>query len=439
MIEVLRKEMELLGLNTQSRFLLAVSGGVDSMVLWSLFQQSNLNFGIAHVNFSLRGEDSNLDAQFVKKQAEKLKVECHYLKADTNEYAKEYKLSTQMAARDIRYNWFNELMSEYDYNHLVTAHHLDDAVETFLINLNRGTGLNGLKGMTSSPKIFRPLLKVEKDAIMDYADKNQIEFREDGSNNELKYERNWFRYQILTPWKERNPQLLKNMQSNMERIQTSAMMVDDFLLREGSMLRSQLENSYLQFDDILKLRFREEVLYFLLEDYGFNYDQVKDILRGIEKGKVGRVFHSDSYSLFIDRERALIENRVDDRINEGIQIKENTKEVENPIHLAIEKLDKTMFQPKTSKKVEFFDNGKLTYPLDCRIWQEGDFIVPLGMKGKKKVSDILIDNKVPINEKNRAYVLCSGGKIVWLIGHCISEQFKVENQTEQILKVEWMD
>lgn len=427
---------ENLNLEENSKTLLAISGGVDSMVLWHLFEQSNHSYGIAHVNFSLREKESDQDEALVRETAQKRGIPYHPLKVDTEKYAKENKLSIQMAAREIRYNWFAELQKKEGYTHLATAHHLDDSIETFFINLNRGTGLKGIIGIHSQNGIVRPLLNASKESIRAYAEQYDILYREDKSNASIKYERNWFRHELIDLWKSHNPNLLETMNENLKRFKEAQEMVDLLLEESSAELKEQLTKGHLEIDQLKTIKFRQSVLYHLLKPYGYTENQIINLLKCIEGKQVGKVFLTKTHELQVDRARINLKKREDQLIFDGeCKIEKGDFSIMKPTHLNGKELTREAFKFSASKNKEGFDANKLEYPLLLRKWHNGDWMIPLGMKGKKKISDILIDEKLSLQQKEGVFVLLSNNKIVWLLGLKVDERFKLTSETTAVLSL----
>jgi tRNA(Ile)-lysidine synthase len=435
---LLKQQLQQQGIRKEETVLLAVSGGVDSMVLWALFREIGQKHAIAHLNFSLRGKESDADEALVREQALRWKVPHHFSKVDTQQYAEEQKLSIQMAAREIRYKWFEKLINNHQYAVLATAHHLEDSIETFLINLNRGTGLKGLRGITSDNKVIRPLLACTKEEIRAYAEENKVLFREDSSNSSLKYERNWFRHQLVGLWKQHNPTFLSNMQNTLKRLDRAQSMLEDYCRKEGApIIESLREREAISFQQINALKFPLEILYYTLHPFSFTEEQLRELLRCIEDKKVGRQFLSVSHQLTVDREEVFINELQESTGGESTWLKKEDHSLNYPLRLYQQQIDRSAFEINTSKEVEHFAAEKLKYPLELRKWRKGDSMIPLGMKGKKKISDILIDAKVPLKDKDQVYVLCSGENIVWLLGFRIDERYKVSASSKQIVQLRW--
>ncbi len=437
MLQSVEQQLKELGIVKEEKILLAVSGGVDSMVLWHLVEQLGQEYAVAHVNFSLRGEESDEDEKLVHAVGQQRKIRVHSQKANTNEYAQENGLSTQMAAREIRYNWFEELIADFAYKTIATAHHLEDSIETFLINLNRGTGIKGLIGIGSNQKRFRPLLNFSKAEIREYAKSNNIRFREDRTNDSTKYERNWFRHKILGPWKEHNPQFLESMRLTLRRMQAANASLSVAIGSELKRIRNEALKGKISLDTLDQLQHKKEVLYEFLSSINFTESQVDNLLLAIEQKAVGKAFHSSQFAIQLDRSSILIKSKEESIAKNSILIPKGTTKVEQPVKLLLKTLEAKSFQLHSKNNTEGFDLDKLQFPLELRPWQKGDYMTPLGMKGRKKVSDLLIDEKVPLFEKEKIFVLCSNQEIVWLMGLRISEKFKVEKNSNKVLQVEW--
>ena len=436
--DLIHKTKERLKTIEQPKLLLAVSGGVDSSLLWYLIDHCEVPYALAHVNFSLRGKESERDEQLIKDKAKKLKLDLHLKRVDAASEAQQMGLSIQESARKIRYAFFEELMEKKQFTHLLTAHHLDDSFETFLINLNRGTGLKGLTGINQSDKLWRPLLNCSKKEIRTMAEALDLSYREDASNAEVNYLRNFFRHEIIAKWESRNPQILETMQANMQRIQEYQELVDDYLDEKVNSLKEEVDQGYLSYNSIMQLKHPKLVMAELFKPYGFNFDQLADCLNLIQsKFLSGSKFISATHQLVLDREKLLLLD-----IN-----KQTEKAVDYELTLSPQRLtepfylDLTILEQSPADLQEqnsyFLDFESLREPLILRKWQEGDRIQPLGMKGKKKVSDILIDAKVSLPEKQNVWLVESAGNICLVFGFGISESFKVKSASKKILKVAW--
>tara|TARA_B110000046_G_scaffold28052_1_gene28778 strand:+ start:75273 stop:76595 length:1323 start_codon:yes stop_codon:yes gene_type:complete len=436
MFKTFKKEFKNCNIRFDQKILIAVSGGVDSMVLWDLMEKSNYLYGVAHVNFSLRGEDSDIDQELARRIATERKTPFFSKKVDAIQFAKESGVSIQMAARSLRYDFFQELEEKYEYNSLATAHHLEDDVETFLLNLNRGTGVKGLVGIRSTAERFRPLLSFTKSEIRAYADENSIEFREDKSNESNEYDRNWFRHEIIAPWKERNPSLLKTMRQNLHHLKETYDILDEFVGKQSASLRKELDNDYINFLTIEKLDRKQFYLYHVLSPLGFTSVQVNNLLVCIKKKQVGKVFIGKNSNLYVDRKRVEIIRGIKDEAPVVYLIEKNTTLIHDPIGVEFQDLMKEEYKSGIkSKKEEVVDRSKLVFPLKIRKWAAGDKMQPLGMTGSKKISDILINLKISRAQKGQIYVLLSEDKVVWLIGHRLDNRFKVNDESIKLLRM----
>jgi tRNA(Ile)-lysidine synthase len=436
MFKGFKKEFKSCGIRFDQKILVAVSGGVDSMVLWHLMDQSKYLYGVAHVNFSLRDKESDADEELIKRIAADREIPFFSKKVDTKSYAKNNGVSIQMAARTLRYDFFQEVMGEHFYDTLATAHHLEDDVETFLLNLNRGTGVKGLAGIRSTTERFRPLLGFTKKEIRDYAKQNEIDFREDKSNESTLYDRNWFRHEIINPWKERNPSLLNTMRQNLHHLKETYDILDEFVHRQSLELREELKQGYIQYATIERLDRKQFYLYHVLGPLGFTSVQVNNLLVCIRKKQTGKVFFGKDSTLFVDRERVEITSGTKAEGPLVYLIEKNTTLVSDPIHLEFKRVlrDELDLELRDNNQ-EVIDRSKLVFPLKIRKWEPGDKMQPLGMQGKKKVSDILIDLKVSRAQKEQTYVLLSEDKVVWLIGLRLDERFKVSESSTKLLQI----
>ena len=415
--------------------ILAVSGGVDSVVMAYLFYQLKLPFEIAHCNFSLRGEASDKDEEFVRALARKFDVKVHVKKFDTEQFASKNKVSIQMAARDLRYAWFDELLSTSERNRIATAHHQGDMIETMLFNLTKGTGISGLHGMQPlSTKIIRPILFLNRDEIITYANENSIDWREDDSNASVKYARNLIRHEVVPVLKRLNPSLEKAFAKSAKRIKSS----EDFMHHQIKLLRGELvafqnEHIVINRSRLVQLPGAEVVLHELIKEFGFNYDQSCDII-SISPDESGALFYSLNHVLNVDRDNYLISSVSIDDVS--IKIVESDREVAvMGRNFDIEEVGAEDLTITSSVEIAYLDKNALEFPLTLRTWQAGDYFYPLGLGGKKKLSDFMIDSKIALNLKRSVLVLVSGDQIAWVVGHRIDERYKVQDSTELIYKV----
>ncbi len=422
------------------KILLTVSGGVDSMVLMHLFASQSYNVGIAHCNFGLRGEESDEDDVLVAEQAAKLGIECYMKRFDTLGEVEATGESIEMVARRQRYEWFDELCREHGYTSIAIAHHINDSIETFFINLLRGTGLRGLTGITNHRgNIFRPLMFATRKEILDFAAHNKIPFREDSSNRSTKYLRNKVRLGLIPRIIDIKPQFTSQMRRNLDRLRDAQSFIDRCIDQIAVETISESEGIYkLHCDKINGELPRDFVLFQLLSTrFGFKADVVDSLLKVMDSSAgSGQRFYSKEYVAYIDRGEVLI-THIEDSDPCYITISEQMFRAycgNSALH--IEKLDVDLLESLvTAESVALLDCDKLTYPLTLRRWQEGDYMNPLGMHGRKLISDMLIDMKVSMPAKNRQFVLLSGDEVVWLVGRRIDERYKITPSTENVMRI----
>ncbi len=414
------------------KLLLAVSGGLDSMVLLHLLQQLPYTIAIAHCNFQLRGIESFEDQSFVQNYALQHQIPFYYTQFDTQAFANDYKLSTQVAARELRYDWFYEQLELHQFDFVLTAHHADDNLETFLINLSRGTGLDGLSGIPAqNDTVLRPLLPFSRAAIEEYAKANNLQWREDSSNASDKYLRNQIRHHLVPMLKELNPDFLKAFGMTQEYLQQAQELVSDAAsMVYQQVAREEEDTIYFDLKQLLRLPNYASYLYQWLKEYGFSaWDDIYNLV----DSQSGKQVFSSEYRLLKDRDFFIL-SPIQEPEKEIYFIEKNQDKVKIPLKLQFCKVADIN---KADSSAIFVDESKLAYPLVLRKWQEGDFFYPLGMKGKsKKVSKFFKDEKMALLDKENTWLLCSNEAIVWVIGMRADERFKVENITNTILKIE---
>jgi len=426
------------------KILLAVSGGMDSMAMAELFSRSECTYGIAHCNFLLRGKESDSDESFVKALAKKLKVPCYIRQFFTTDYADEHGLSTQMAARELRYNWFNELLTKEGYQFLATAHHLDDQIETFFINMLRSTGIAGFHGiLPKQGKIIRPMLFASREEIEEFIKKNHLVYREDKSNQEIKYLRNKIRHELIPVLSEINPGFSAILTENIYRIrEAESIFRDNVNHARNSILRKKKERILISINELKKLSPLTTYLFEFLSPFGFNYSVAKDVSEALDE-EAGKQFYSPTHRLIKDRNDLIIIQLVSVKKSDvektEFQILENKTRLRTPLNLTIKKMLKDHdFQVDVSPRVANFDLHKITFPLTLRKWQPGDVFHPFGRDHKKKLSDFFTDSKLSIDDKENIWILCSGGKIAWIVGHRIDNRFRITPKTKQVIQIKWV-
>jgi len=421
---------------TTDKILATVSGGIDSVVLCELLHELKISFGIAHCNFGLRGDESDADELFVKKLAKKYEVPFYSENFNTNVFAQQEQISTQMAARLLRYTWFEKVRQKHGYQYIATAHHQNDTTETILLNLTKGTGIAGLHGIpVKNGKVIRPLLALTKDDIYEYITLKQLIWREDSSNETTKYQRNKIRHEVIPVLKEINPNLENTLAQSVQKISGAEQIFNRYInqVRE-EILKAEKEVVYLAIDSLQKVTALPVVMHELLKNYGFNYETVQEIIQAFN-AIPGKTFHSATHVLVKDREQLVITPK-DLGAFGSYEIEPGATSLAIPgLKLQLKQVPAAGYQLPRSRKIAALDINLLQFPLKVRPWKEGDWFVPLGMKGKKKISDFLIDEKIPANLKPQVQVLTSDKSIVWVIGYRLDNRFKVTDKTEEILEI----
>ncbi len=413
--------------------LLAVSAGIDSVALCELFHQSGYPFAMAHCNFGLRGEDSDADEQFVVKLGKRygVPVFCKHFK----EEMRRHKDSTQVAARKFRYEWFFGLLEKQDFTYLATAHHLDDQVETFFINLLRGSGLSGLHGiLPKKGRLIRPLLFCERIDIEKFAKENQLEWREDSSNATDKYLRNKLRHHVLPAGKSIDSAFSKKVGATLERIRQSEA-IYQLLLEEKFSQSIVFQENIVKIDKKKLFEFlpNETFVFELLRRWDFHFAVCQEVFRSLDSHP-GKIFYSETHQLLLDRDFLILTER-SERQAENYWIDKNDQTLEQPLFLQFSTVPVAQFTLKKEKTVACVDFDKLKFPLQLRRWEQGDWFIPLGMQGKKKVSDFFIDQKLSLFEKENVWVLCSGDQIVWVVGMRLDDRFKISSHTQTVFEL----
>ena len=421
--------------------LLAVSGGVDSMVMAELFSRAGFSFALAHCNFGLRGAESDGDEVLVQHWAEKKGINFYRKSFATAQKAETEGISIQMAARDLRYAWFEELAREFKYDYLATAHHADDNIETVLLNITRGTGLPGLLGIAPvKGQLVRPLLFNSKEEILCFAQKEKLAWREDSSNASDAYRRNLLRHKVLPVLWEINPSLHRTFNQNLEQLRAVDSLVGSQLLEwRKEAVRSEGDATYIYIPMLRKGDEASCLLYEVLREYGFNYTQTKQIVASLD-GISGKQFSSASHILTKDRGNLVIESLRPTVDFPPIIIHKNTQWVALPGDFSLI-IERRSLSPnldfRTNPRTAYFDAARLHFPLIVRPWQAGDRLQPFGMSGKsKKVSDLLVEAKVPLNRKKGCLVLLDDEqKMLWVLGLRTGELYKVNAETIEIFQM----
>lgn len=413
--------------------LAAVSGGADSVVMLHLLAQCRLKVAVAHCNFQLRGADADGDEEFVRLLAKNYDMPFFSIRFDTLAYAEQHHLSVEMAARELRYNWFAQLAAEHHFDRILTAHHLNDNIETLLLNLTRGTGINGLTGIAAiNGNIARPLLFATRSQIEEYARLNNLTFRTDCTNLTDDYQRNIVRHRIVPVLKEINPSFEERMLKNFKHIRQAADIYNWYIDKaKAEVLKTDGNGCTIDAEKLMQQPFAEPVLYECLKPFGFNGAQVEDVMKNIGR-KSGCTFSSGSHKLLVDRSHIIIEPAEQTEF-EPIVI-DSPQDIDSlGIKMKVVSADDFVLDKRHS--VACLDFDKLQFPLTIRRWQHGDFFYPLGMAKAQKLSDFFVNNKVNVFEKERAMVLTSGEHIAWVVGFRPDNRFKISDKTQHILIV----
>jgi tRNA(Ile)-lysidine synthase len=417
-----------------SKLLLAVSGGLDSVALAHLCLQSQLNVTIAHCNFNLRGSESDADEAFVIKLAKSLNIEVFTQRFDTLNYAAKNKLSTQMAARELRYNWFQEMATALNFDFILTAHHADDQLETFLINFLRGTGLEGLTGIPEiNNNIVRPLLLFSREDIETYLKKANVLWREDSSNITTKYLRNKLRHEVVPVLKDINPQLLDSFKSTLSHLNDVADIVDESLNAVAKRAIVNIDDNGISYkiSEFKKVNNPHAYLYHMFKDFGFTaWDDIVHLL----DAQTGKQVFSDTHVLLKNRDVLLLSELKDVAEIKVYQISKIPEIVDFPLGELV--VNEVEVIDKNNPKAMFIDGKKLQFPLELRQWQHGDYFYPIGMTGKKKVSKYLKDIKLSLVEKDQTWVLCSNGDVVCILKNRLDRRFMANQESSHIIKIE---
>ena len=425
-----------LNLNNQYT-LLTVSGGVDSVVMLNLFYKAGFKAAIAHCNFGLRGEESNSDEQFVRELGQKYGFPFFVERFDTKNYASEQAISTQMAARDLRYAWFEKIREENSIQWIATAHHANDNIETALLNLTRGTGIAGLHGIAVQNKsILRPLLFATKEEILSYANESKLTWREDKSNDSLDYKRNVIRKSVVPVLKELNPSLESTFMLTSERLRAGDELLSGFLKEwEKTVLEKKEDEMHISIEGLLEADNPIYRLWFILDSYGFSYTQTSQIVKSFD-ALSGKVFHSDTHKLLKDRDVLILKKHSTTEMPAELIVSGLIGEYSfADRRLCFEYVDSWTIDKDTN--VIYLEESKLKLPLVVRQWKKADNFQPFGMNGKsKKVSDLLIDLKLNRFEKENVHVLVNGNaQIIWVIGLRSDDRFKLNEKSSAIIKL----
>ncbi|MBS1600462.1 MAG: tRNA lysidine(34) synthetase TilS [Bacteroidetes bacterium] len=427
----------------KDRLLLAVSGGLDSSVLCDLCSKSDFEFVIAHCNFNLRGDESIRDEKFVRALGKKYNKEVLVKHFDTEKYAAEHKLSIQVAARELRYAWFNELMDaninkqSSPFNHLVTAHHLDDNIETLLMHFFRGTGIAGLRAIpTAQGKIVRPLLFARKEELKVFADENRLEWIEDSSNDSDKYSRNYFRHHLIPIIQKIYPEVINNLAANIDRFGDVEILYRQSIDQQKKKLLEQKgDEVHIPVLKLKKLKALRAICYGIIKEYGFSSSQVDEFIHLLDS-ESGKYILSSTHRVIKNRNWLIIAPNQNES-SQTILIEKEDKSILFPLgKLQIDLFSATDHKLQIVNTTAQLDADQIEFPLILRKWTRGDYFYPFGMTKKKKLSRFFIDEKVSKTGKEKIWVIEMNKKIIWIVGMRIDNRFKISPQTKRVLKIE---
>ncbi len=423
------------------RVLLGISGGIDSMVMLHLFIRAKCNVGIAHCNFQLRGDESEGDEAFVRQTAEALKIPFFSRRFDTSEVARHKGISIQMAARELRYDWFENIRSDSGYHAIALAHNRSDQVETFLLNISRGTGIRGLTGIKpTSGFLIRPLLFASRSNIEQYSAEQKIEYREDSSNRTIKYSRNRIRHVMIPEFLHVNPRFEETVEETIVRLreveQIYLSAIDE---KKNNLLKQEGSFYTLNISELMNLKPLRTYLFEFLRGFNFSQQQIDDIIESLQASP-GKQFITPTHRCLRDRDHLIITEYSDTGDEKQYYIEEDVREVTHPLRL---KLFVRKAQPDekfiTDTCTACFDADQVLFPLILRKWRRGDYFYPFGMDSLKKISDFFVDNKFSLFEKESTWLMVSGNKIMWIIGKRIDNRFRVTSRTTRILEIHLLD
>lgn len=421
-------------LQYDSEIIVGVSGGADSMALLDILLKLGYKCTAAHCNFHLRGDESNRDYLFVKAYCIENEIQFLSIDFDTLGHMKKHSVSLEMAARDLRYKWFEETRMNHNADKIAVAHHSDDSVETVLINLIRGTGIKGLTGISASNgNIVRPLLCLSRNEIEEYLAQNKIEFVTDSTNNENEYIRNKIRLDIIPHLQTINPSVVKSIQRTSENLSAVERIYNQSIIESKERIFSQ---NRIDIELLLKEKEPQTILFEILVAYGFNFETVLEVFNSAE-GISGKIFYSENHILVKDRNQFIISEKTETD-NKEYHIEEGVFNINYPLRLNLEIYDNNpSLGIIKDKNTIYLDKTTISFPLTIRKWRKGDRFIPFGMRGSKKLSDYFSDNKFSIIDKENVWLLCSNDKIVWIIGQRADDRFKVTENTETILKIQF--
>ncbi len=419
-----------------AKILVAVSGGIDSIVLLDVLVRLGFQCVVAHCNFHLRGDDSDGDAQFVETLAQKYGIPFRRADFDTKKVAEQRKISIEMAARDLRYTWFAQVRNAEQCVATAVAHNANDCAETMLLNIARGTGIDGLHGIRAvNGDIVRPLLCVTRQEIDDYALRHGLQHRFDKTNNDTDIRRNFVRHKLIPLFEQINSAFVSTMRSNAQNLTDVAAIYHDHIAQAERETCHTATNGRIEIDvtKLLRQAAPRTILFELLKPYHVNSDMASDIFDSLERFS-GKTFCTSSHRLLVDRGKIVVATH--DTPDHGTyHIQSDQAKIVSPIRLKIDRIDHAPERFERNADIAYFDADKVKFPLTLRRWQTGDAFFPFGMKGRKKVSDLFVDCKLSRFDKENAWVLTSDGQIIWVVGVRSDNRFRLTKSTKQALKL----
>ena len=423
-------------LTPKARVIVGVSGGTDSVVLLHILHALGYECVVAHCNFHLRMEESNRDEEFVRALSKTMKLPFYNIDFDTVSYADKHGISIEMAARDLRYEWFHDLLKKLEAQAIAVAHHADDSIETMLMNLVRGTGLRGLSGIRPrNKKVIRPLLCCNRQELENYLIRYDLEHVEDSTNASVDYQRNKFRNEVLPLLEEINPSLRQTLYESQKRFEGTTAIYAQAIDTIREKIAETADGLRKLNIDIIKQQVHiPTVMYEILHPYGFSGATIEQVTENLD-AESGKTFYSDTHRLIKDRKYLIISPKDDDKVDE-YYITQPDAVIDQPFVLQLKTLKLTPdFSISRSAKRVHIDASKLAFPLQLRRWREGDVFYPFGMKQRKKVSDFFIDNKLSLLEKEQSWLLVSGNDIVWIVGQRLDDRFRITAETTEVVEL----
>jgi tRNA(Ile)-lysidine synthase len=417
----------------EKRFLIACSGGKDSVALTHLCHRSGLDFALAHCNFQLRGKESDLDEALVQELGKSIKIEVYVKRFDTVGYINKNKLNVQLAARELRYNWFEKLQREKDFSYVLTAHHALDALETFIINLSRGSGLEGLTGIPDrNQSLRRPLLIFDQEQIAAFAKSEKLLWREDQSNAEDYYLRNRIRHYIVPELLKLEGNFMSGFKKTLRHLSGSQALVRGHIeTLRSEILREENGLYRLSVERLKTLHPSETYLFELLKEFGFtDWKAISQLLNA----QSGKMLHSSTHTLLKGKEELILREKAQVKKSKEYSLDTGEASFEGPLRFEI---STRLSMGETAPEILYADKETLKQVLTLRKWRKGDYFYPLGMKGKKSISKYFRDNGLSLFEKEDQWLLCNGDEVVWIVGRRADERFKVTEKTKEILQIKW--